>query len=50
MCVNRYCNFRLKNVIKKEAEKISKYKHLTKEIKRMWNAKKVIPVIINKGN
>ena len=36
-----------RNVIKKEAEKILKYKDLTKEIQRMWNLKtKVIPVII----
>jgi hypothetical protein len=34
-------------VIKKEAEKILKYKDLTMEIPRLWNVKtKVIPVII----
>ena len=36
-----------RNVIKKEAEKILKYKDLTTEIQRMSNVKtKVIPVII----
>jgi hypothetical protein len=36
-----------RNVIKKEAEKILKYRDLTIEIQRMWNVKtKVISVII----
>jgi len=36
-----------RNVIKKEANKILKYKDLTIEIQRMWKVKtKVIPVII----
>jgi hypothetical protein len=36
-----------RNVIKKEAEKILKYKDLAIETQRMWKVKtKVIPVII----
>jgi len=36
-----------RNVIKKEAEKILKYKDLAIEIQRIWNVKtKMIPVII----
>jgi hypothetical protein len=36
-----------RNVIKKEAENILKYKDLITEIQRMWNVKtKMIPVII----
>jgi hypothetical protein len=36
-----------RNVIKKEAEKILKYKYLTSETQRMWNVKtNMIPVII----
>jgi hypothetical protein len=36
-----------RNLIKKEAEKILKYKDFTTEILRMWNVKtNVIPVII----
>ena len=36
-----------RNMIKKEAENILKYKDLTTEVQPMWNVKtKVIPVII----
>jgi hypothetical protein len=36
-----------RNVIKKEAEKILKYKDLITEIQRMWNVKtQVAPVVI----
>ena len=47
MYVNRRCNLRRQKVIKKETEKILKYKDLTIEIQRMWNVKtKVTPIII----
>jgi len=36
-----------RNVIKKEADRIIKYKDITIEMQHMWNVKtKVIPVII----
>jgi len=43
----RRCNLRREKFDLKEAEKILKYKDVTKGIQRMWNVKtKVIPVII----
>ena len=39
MYVNRCCDLRRQKVIKKEAEKILKYKDLTVEIQRMWKVK-----------
>jgi len=40
-----------RNVIKKKAEKILKYKDLTIEIQPMWDVKeKVLPVIIDWNN
>jgi len=39
MYVNRCCNLGEKNVIKRKAEKILKYKDLKIEIQRMWNVK-----------
>jgi hypothetical protein len=46
MCVNRCYNFSGdRNVIKREAKKILKYKDFTIEIQYMWNVKaKMIPV------
>jgi hypothetical protein len=35
-----------RNVIKKEAEKILKYKHLIIEIQRMWNVKTKVTLVI----
>jgi len=47
MYVNRLAVSGDRNVIKRGAKKILKYKDLTTEIQRMWNVKtKVIPVII----
>jgi uncharacterized protein YlxP (DUF503 family) len=39
-----------RNVIKKEAEKILKYKDLTTEIQRMWNVKTNVITSNNSGN
>jgi hypothetical protein len=46
MYVNRSFISGDRNVIKKEAEKILKYKQLTTQIQRMWNVKpEVIPAL-----
>jgi hypothetical protein len=39
-----------RNVIKKEAEKILKYKDITIEIQRMWNVKNKCDTSSNRGN
>ena len=47
MYVNRCCDFGRQILIKKEAEKILKYKDLTIEIQSMWKVKiRMIPVTI----
>jgi hypothetical protein len=47
MYVNRWCNFWRQNVIKKEADKILKYKNLIIGIQCMWKVKaKVIALIL----
>jgi hypothetical protein len=39
-----------RNVIKKEAEEILKYKDLTTEIQHMWNAKTKVISVITQAN
>jgi hypothetical protein len=47
MYVNRCCNSGRRNVIKKEAEKMLKYKSLVIGMQCMWNLRaKVMPIII----
>jgi cytochrome b subunit of formate dehydrogenase len=44
---SRCCNFRRKNLIKKNAENILKYKDFTQDIQRVWNViVRVITVIM----
>jgi hypothetical protein len=47
MHVKRCCNYWRQKCVKKEAEKILKYKEFITEIQRMWNVKaKIVSVII----
>ena len=46
MHVNRCCNSFIKNVVKKEAENILKYKDLLIEVQRMWNVKAEVKPLV----